>query len=87
MGWAIPAALSSSLSQRKRKTVCIVGDGSFMMNIQELQTLKHNNCEITIIVINNRGYSMIKQTQDQWLDGEYIASSEEGGVSFPVLRK
>ena len=54
-----------------------------MMSIQELATIKHHKIPIKIILINNSGYSMIQQTQDQWLSSKYIASSKSGGLSFP----
>ena len=83
MGWALPAAIGGSLADQSRRTLCITGEGSLMMNIQELATIKRHDLDIVIIIVNNNGYSMIKQTQDQWLNSEYIASSTEGGIGFP----
>jgi acetolactate synthase-1/2/3 large subunit len=71
------------LADPSTTTYCIVGDGSLMMNIQELQTVVSYGLNIKIICINNNGYGMIQQTQDQWLDGEYVASSPHGGVGLP----
>jgi len=53
------------------------------MSVQELATVLHHSMPIKIILINNSGYSMIRQTQDQWFNSEYIASSKTGGISFP----
>ena len=53
------------------------------MNVQELATLAYHCLPVKIFVLNNRGYSMIQQTQDQWLDSRYIASSFDGGLCFP----
>lgn len=83
MGWALPASIAGCLAEPSTSTYCIVGDGSFMMNIQELQALITHNLPIKIICLNNNGYSMIQQTQDQWLNGKYIASSLGGGVGLP----
>jgi acetolactate synthase-1/2/3 large subunit len=83
MGWALPAAIGSYFANSKGQIVCVVGDGSLMMTLHELATLKHNNIPLQIYVMNNSGYSMIKQTQDQWLNSKYYASSHEGGLSFP----
>jgi len=83
MGWALPAAIGSYFADPEGQIVCVVGDGSLMMTLHELATLKHHKIPIQIFVINNSGYSMIKQTQDQWLDSKYYASSHEGGLSFP----
>ena len=64
---------------------CLVGDGSIMMNLQELQTAITYKLNIKIICFDNEGYSMIQQTQDQWLKSKYIASSEDGGLKMPNL--
>lgn len=85
MGWAVPASIASAFAEEDVPVYCIVGDGSLMMNIQELATIAKHNLNIKIICLDNNGYSMIQQTQDQWLDSEYIASSEEGGLGFPNL--
>ena len=83
MGWALPAAIGSYFANSKGQIVCVVGDGSLMMTLHELATLKHHKIPLQIYVMNNSGYSMIKQTQDQWLNSKYYASSHEGGLSFP----
>lgn len=83
MGWALPAAIGSYFANTGGQIICVVGDGSLMMTLHELATLKHHKIPLQIFVMNNSGYSMIKQTQDQWLDSKYYASSHEGGLSFP----
>lgn len=85
MGWAVPAAIASAFAADDVPVYCIVGDGSLMMNIQELATIVTHNLNIKIICFDNNGYSMIQQTQDQWLGSEYVASSETGGLGFPNL--
>jgi len=83
MGWSLPAAIGAWFANGSTgPLVCVVGDGSFMMNLQELATIKHHAVPIKIILINNGGYAMIRQTQDQWLGSCYVASSNEG-LSFP----
>jgi len=57
------------------------------MNIQELATIIRHQLPIKIFLINNHGYSMVRQTQDQWLDSRYLASSVEGGLAFPDFVK
>jgi acetolactate synthase I/II/III large subunit len=76
MGWSIPATLASVLSQKERKTICIVGDGSIMMALSDLSTISSSGSSTIIFLMNNSGYSMIRQTQDQWFEGNYFASSE-----------
>ena len=86
MGYGLPGAIGAAFALGgKRRVICIAGDGSLMMNIQELATIKHHQLPIKTFLINNGGYSMVQQTQEQWLDRRYFASSggEEGGLSFP----
>ena len=86
MGWALPALIGGHFADESRDKICIAGDGSFMMTMQELATVLHHKIILKLIVINNSGYSMIKQTQDQWLNSNYVASSQEGGLSFPKYK-
>lgn len=81
MGWALPATIGSCCSVQGRH-FCLVGDGALMMSIQELATLKKQALPITVLIFNNNGYSMIKQTQEQWFEGEYFASGE-ADLEFP----
>jgi acetolactate synthase I/II/III large subunit len=83
MGWALPAAIGACLALGRRPVVCVTGDGSLQMNIQELATVVRHNLPIRIVLINNHGQSMIQQTQDQWLGSNYLASSFEGGLPDP----
>jgi acetolactate synthase-1/2/3 large subunit len=87
MGWSIPATIASALSIPDKTHICLVGDGSLMMALSDLSTLSSLPALTKIVVINNFGYSMIKQTQDQWFDGEYFASSSETDLSFPNFSK
>jgi acetolactate synthase-1/2/3 large subunit len=86
MGYGLPGAIGAAFALGgKRRVICVTGDGSLMMNMQELATVKHHQLPIKLFLINNGGYSMVQQTQDQWLGGKYYASSsgKEGGLSFP----
>ena len=83
MGWALPASMASLLSEGSRNTYAIIGDGSFMMSMQELATVRSLNKPIKIFLLNNSGYSMIKQTQDQWFDSDYFASNLGSDMFFP----
>ena len=86
MGYALPASIGGVLAGLNKNVTCVVGEGSFMMNIQELATIQKYKLPINIILINNNGYSMVKQTQDQWLESKYYATSTSGGLSFPNFR-
>jgi len=84
MGYALPAAIGVSYALGKgRRVICIAGDGSLMMNLQELATTQHEKLDIKLFLINNDGYAMVQQTQEQWLGANYYATSHEGGLSFP----
>ena len=87
MGYAFPASIGASLAQKKSKVICIDGDGSIQINIQEMQTLKSNNLPVKIIVINNNGYGIIKQFQALYLNKRYEASIPKKGVTNPDFKK
>ncbi len=87
MGWALPAAIGVAAAEPDRPIVAIVGDGSLQTNIQELQTVKHYDINLKLIVINNDGYACIRGTQDKFFDGFYVGSSQETGVTLPDLAK
>ena len=81
MGWAVPASVGISLTSAGGQVVCVIGDGSLMMSIQELATIVRYRLPVKIFLFNNKGYAMIRQTQDQWLDSRYFASSNSGGLA------
>lgn len=84
MGYAVPAALGAALAVGgDRRVICIVGDGSLMMNVQELATVRHHGLPVKLFLIDNDGYAMVQQTQEQWLGAKYYATSRQGGLSFP----
>jgi len=83
MGYDLPAAIGACIARGKKDVICLAGDGSLMMNIQELQTVFHHKLPIKLFVLNNQGYTSIKQTQDSFFEGHRVACSPETGVSFP----
>jgi acetolactate synthase-1/2/3 large subunit len=84
MGYGLPAALGASTNH---KIVCIEGDGSLHLNIHELQTMKHYNLPIKLILLNNDGYTSIKISQKAFFNGRFVASEKNSGVSFPNFEK
>jgi acetolactate synthase-1/2/3 large subunit len=84
MGYGLPAALGASI---KHKIICIEGDGSLHLNIHELQTMKHYDLPIKLILLNNEGYLSIKTTQNAFFGGKYVASEKNSGVSFPNFER
>ena len=87
MGYAFPAAIGASIALNKKKIICIDGDGSIQINIQELQTLVSNKLPIKIIIINNEGYGIIKQFQELYLEKRYEAVDTKKGVTNPNFSK
>jgi acetolactate synthase-1/2/3 large subunit len=83
MGYGLPAAIGISFALDRAPVTCIVGDGSLQMNLQELATVVRHRLPIRIFLINNHGYGMVQQTQEQWLNGRYEATTVEGGLAFP----
>lgn len=83
MGYDLPAAIGACIAGKGQNTICLAGDGSIMMNLQELQTIKHYNLPIKIFVMNNDGYVSIKQTQKNFFDGRMTGSGRDSGVSVP----
>jgi len=85
MGWSIPASIGIQMAGFDN-IVCLVGDGSIMFTLNELVNLNKYGKNVKIFLFNNSGYGMIKQTQDQWLDGKYYASDSQEGLNFPDFR-
>lgn len=87
MGYTLPASIGVSMARKGGEVIGITGDGSFQMNIQELQTIVHHKLPIKIFVWNNSGYLSIRATQAKFFDGRFIGTHKETGVSFPDLKK
>jgi acetolactate synthase I/II/III large subunit len=86
MGFTLPAAIGACVSSQK-PVLGITGDGSFQLNIQELQTLKHYNLSVKLFVWNNNGYLSIRATQDKFFEGRRIGTDPTSGLSFPDIEK
>lgn len=89
MGYGLPAAIGTCIGGGRRETVCLEGDGSIMMNLQELQTIITNQLPIKIFLINNNGYHSIRITQTN-LFGHHTKvgiGPESGDLSFPEFKK
>tara|TARA_R110000744_G_scaffold58232_1_gene121523 strand:+ start:8164 stop:9909 length:1746 start_codon:yes stop_codon:yes gene_type:complete len=86
MGHGLPCVIGASCVKGS-KWVCIDGDGSLHLNVHELQTLKHYNLPVKLILFNNNGYSSIKLSQQAFFNGNKVASDPESGVSFPNWKK
>lgn len=87
MGYGFPASIGCAIACKGERIICIDGDGSFQMNIQELQTVVYNNCNIKIFIMNNNGYHSIRQTQTNLFNPPLVGVSADNGISFPDLEK
>ncbi len=87
MGYTLPAAIGASVARGRKEALGITGDGSFQMNIQELQTLVHYKLPVKLFVWNNNGYLSIKTTQNKFFNGRLIGAESTSGVSFPDTKK
>jgi acetolactate synthase-1/2/3 large subunit len=74
MGFGFPAAMGAKFACPDKQVVCVCGDGSFQMNMQELATAVENNMDLTIILLNNGHHGMVRQWQTMFFDGNYSAS-------------
>ena len=86
MGYDVPAAIGAAIASGK-KVYCITGDGSIMMNLQELQTIVQNDLPINLVIFSNDGYGAIRQTSKNFFNGAYIGCTPDTGVSFPDFEK
>ena len=89
MGYDLPAAIGACFAIGKKDTVCLTGDGSIQMNLQELQTIIFHKLPIKIFVVNNQGYHSMRQTEEN-LFPEYSkvgVGPESGDLSFPEMKK
>ena len=86
MGYDLPAAIGVAFAKGSR-VICLAGDGSLQMNIQELQTVVQNHLPVKIFVLNNGGYLSIRQTQTGFFQGRLIGTGESSGISFPDMVK
>ena len=86
MGFGIAAAIGGCIASGQ-ETICIDGDGGFIMNIQELEVVRRLNLPIKFFVLNNNGYVSIRNTQNKHFGGHLVASGDTSGLSLPSLQK
>ncbi len=87
MGYGFPAALGCCVAKKGDRVICVDGDGSFQMNIQELQTVVYNHLNMKIFIINNNGYHSIRQTQSSKFEPPLVGVCDGNGISFPNLER
>ncbi|AHF92819.1 acetolactate synthase [Opitutaceae bacterium TAV5] len=82
MGYDLPSAIGAAVAAPDRQTICLAGDGSIMMNLQELATIVHNRLPIKIFVLCNGGYQSIRATQQNFFN-RLVGEGPDSGVGFP----
>ena len=87
MGYGFPAAIGCAVAEQGGRIICIDGDGSFQMNLQELQTVVYNKLNLKIFILNNNGYHSIRQTQTNLFKGPLVGVCDGNGLSFPDMGK
>jgi acetolactate synthase I/II/III large subunit len=83
MGFGIPAAIGGCIASDRQNTICIDGDGGFVMNIQELETVKRLNLPIKFFVLNNQGYGSIRSSQKNYFNERYVGCGASSGLTLP----
>ena len=86
MGYDLPVAIGAAFAQNGKRVICLAGDGSLQMNIQELQTVVHNQLNIKLFVLNNNGYLSIRSSQRNFFSN-LTGEGPESGVTFPDIVK
>ena len=87
MGWGLPAAVGAYYASKRKRIICITGEGGLQMNIQEFATIMHNKIPIKTFIYNNGGYLTIKQTQQLGFSNRIMGSNSKTGLSFPNYQK
>jgi acetolactate synthase I/II/III large subunit len=86
MGHDLPAALGGAIARGGKRVICLAGDGSIQLNIQEFQTIAHHRLPVKIFVLSNGGYLSIRATQANFFQ-RFVGESPASGVSFPDISK
>jgi acetolactate synthase-1/2/3 large subunit len=84
MGYALPASIGASLFNPLRETTCIIGDGGLMICLAELATVAKHRLPIKILLFNNHGHGIQKQTLETWLGGRLVCVDSASGLAFPT---
>lgn len=85
MGADLPMAMGACIGNGRKRTICITGDGSILMNIQTLKTISDNHLPVKIFVFNNNGYASIRTMQDLRFEGRHVACDHGSGLKFPRI--
>ncbi|HEY9075039.1 MAG TPA: thiamine pyrophosphate-binding protein [Anaerolineaceae bacterium] len=87
MGFGIPHTIGACIGSGRRRTICILGDGGFQLNIQDLETIHRLQLPIKYFILNNQGYGSIRTTQNNYFKGHLVASDPSSGLSLPDISR
>lgn len=87
MGTGLSETIGAYAAKEYEKYVCVIGDGSFLMNVQDLQTIYQYQIPVAIIVVNNNGYLAIRNTQKDFLDGRYYGTHPDWSLLMPDIKR
>ena len=87
MGYDLPASIGSCIASGGKRTVCVTGDGSVAMNMQELEVVKRRNLPIKLFIVDNHGYSMIYASQNGNFKGKLTGCTADSGLTLPDMKK
>ncbi len=87
MGYGLPAAIGACFASGGKRVICLEGDGSIQMNIQELETVHYHRLPLKIFIFNNGAYLSVRITQNNFFDGHLVGESAKSGVGFPDFVK
>jgi acetolactate synthase-1/2/3 large subunit len=85
MGFGLPAAIGASLANPGRQVICISGDGSIQMNLQEMATLADLDLNVAVIIMNNQHLGLVRQQQELFFNRNYIASRFDSKLDFAAI--
>ena len=85
MGYGLPAMIGAGIANGRKPFVGVESDGSLMMNLQELATLKAQNLPVRLFIIDNQGYASIRNTQRNYFQGRFVGTGAEGGLYLPDI--
>lgn len=87
MGFGLPNAIGAALAKPDKKVVCVSGDGSFLMNIQELATLAEHRLNVKVVIMNNNRLGLVRQQQELFFEERYFASSFDSNPDFASIAR
>jgi len=87
MGYGLPAAIGACFAHGGKRVICLEGDGSIQMNIQELETVSYHRLPLKIFIFNNGAYLSVRITQNNFFNGRMVGESARSGVGFPDFVK